>query len=195
MKKTVIIWTIILLVSAFLGGSCAAPTSAPIPSSPPAPPPPTIEGLTYTNSEFGFSVKHPKDWDVLEEYVGTAVFFGVPMVLEGTYMVNISVIVTQLPQKMTFEDFVRGGELADKKNMLNYNKVEEYDTTMGGVSANLQTISGTVKLAGEDLLLKDGVARLVKDKAGYVITYDVPEEFHDQYADCFQLVISTFKFQ
>ena len=193
MKKLVISCAVVL-VTLLLVVPMAGCQQEPPPSEPP-PSLPTIEGLTYTNSEQGFSVEFPEDWDVMEDYMGMVVAFMGPLVLEGAYYININVRVEQLPEKMTFEDFVKSGELADKRTIPNYKKIEEYSTTIAGLPANMHTITGTVKLDEKDLLLKDGVARFVKDEVGYVITYDTPEEFHDEYADCFELVISSFKFE
>jgi len=200
MKKLVILSMVILLllspVATAVGCQQQPAPTTPTPTPTPTPiPPPTPETLTYTNSEYGFSMEYPEDWDILEDYMGTVVFLGGPAVLEGTYMINISVAAQELPTKMTLEDFVRGGELIDKETIPNYNKEEEYNTTIGGLPTSVQTITGTVELDGEDLLLRGKAARFVKDKFGYIITYDVPTEFHDQYLDYFELVISSFKFE
>ena len=162
---------------------------------PPPPPPPTPQTLTYTNSDYGFSCDYPGDWDVMENYMGTVVLFGGPMVLEGAYMVNVSVQVTELPRKVTVEDLVKMGELQEKKQYANYSKLGEQSTTIGGQPAIVTTITCTIKVSGVDVPLKDKVARLIKDKVAYIISYDVPEESHDEYLDCFELVISSFKFE
>jgi hypothetical protein len=46
-----------------------------------------------------------------------------------------------------------------------------------------------------DVPIKDIQAFFIKGKVAYIITYDVVAEFHDQYADCFDLVISSLKFE
>jgi hypothetical protein len=164
--------------------------------------------------EYGFSVEYPADWDVMEDFGGTVVLFAGPMVMvledqhysngNGTrspvvlgdqYMVNVNIQVTELPEEMTLEDLVKASQLQDKRNTPNYNKVEEYNTTIAEQSANVQTITGTTKLNGDDILLKDAIAIFVTGKVAYMITYDVTEEFHDEYVDSFELVIKSFKFE
>jgi hypothetical protein len=180
---------LILVIGILLLSACTAPT--PTPTFEPLLKP-DIESQTYTNSVYGFSVEYPKGWDILEDYMGTVVLFAGPMVLKGSYYVNVAVRVVQLPQDMTLKDIVKSGELTDKRSVENYKKLEEQNTIVGGLPANVQTSIGTMKVEGEDLLLKDSVVRLVKDKVCYIITYDVPDEFHYLYAECFLLVISTF---
>lgn len=209
MKRLTVLCTVILLVllSVTLVISCkqqpaSAPTPALVPSPSPTPtappPPPVSETLTYTNSGYDFSVQYPKDWDFLEDYMGMVVLLAGPsitLITDHEYMVNISIGVSELPEKMTLEELVKMGELQDKRSIPNYNKVKEYDTTIAGLPANVQTITGTIKLGEDDVLLKDAIARFVTDKVVYVITYDGPEEFHDEYLDAFELVVSTFKFK
>lgn len=187
MKRTLLL---ILVAGILLLNACTKPTPVPISVTLPKP---AIESRTYTNSEHGFSVEYPEGWDILEDYMGTIVLFAGPMVLEGDYYVNVNVREVQLPREMTLKDIVKSGELIDKRNIENYDKLEEYNTIVGGLPANVQTCTGILKVNGKDLLLKDKVARFVKDKVCYIITYDVPAEFHDEYTDCFNLVISTFE--
>ena len=127
--------------------------------------------------------------------MGCVVFFAGPMVLEGEYMVNINVNRQPYTEKGTVEDITRFGELQDKRSTPNYKKLEEYDTTIAEQPAIVQVINATIEVSGKDVLLKDAVARFIKDKVCYIITYDVPEESHHEYFDCFDLVISSFKFE
>ncbi|MDP6142475.1 MAG: hypothetical protein QGF23_03430, partial [Dehalococcoidales bacterium] len=61
---------------------------------------------TYTNSEYGFSVNYPADWDAREGIVGLVVAFDGPTVLEGIYDVNINVNAERIDEKMTLGDYV-----------------------------------------------------------------------------------------
>jgi len=47
----------------------------------------------------------------------------------------------------------------------------------------------------ETVELKDIGAIFIKDNVGYIITYDVPAKMHDEYKDCFELVIDSFEFE
>ena len=209
MKNLVILYTVILVVllSVVSVAGCkaeptpappapAAPAPAPPPPSAPAPPPPpapppTPQTLTYTNSEYGFSCDYPKDWDVEEDLAGMVVVFAGPLVGEYDYMVNINTVTEELPSKITVEDYGKMGELHLKKSFPDYVNVHEYTTTISGLPAIVRTFTATVT----DFPLKDIQAFLIKDKVAYIITYDVTVDSHDEYADCFELVINSFKFK
>ena len=184
MRKLIILYAVILLVLLPVAGCQQQSSSLP-----------DIESLTYTNSEYGFSVEYPKDWDVMEDYMGTAVAFMGPLVLEDTYYININVFTEQLLEDMTLEDYVKLSDLSAKRTIPNYNKQQEYSTTIGGLPATILVATQTFELDGEDIALKEKYAIFIKDEIGYTITYDVPAEFHDEYLDSFDLAINSFKFE
>jgi len=168
-----------------------------------APSPPTTpeETDTYTNSEYGFSVDYYKDWDVMEDYLGAVVGFMGPSVLEvgGThpYYANINIMTTPLPQDMTdipLKDRVAATMLNLKRTYADFNKVEEYSTTISGVPATVVVVTLTGEILGTEVSVKNKVAIFMKDEVGYSITYNVPAEFYDEYADSFDLAINSFKF-
>ena len=189
MKKLVILCAVVL--AAFLSvvpivGCQQAQETQPelIPSPPPQRP--TIESRTYTNSEYNFSIDYPEDWDVLEDYMGMVFAFMGPLVLEETYYVNINLAAEQLPyEDMKLKDYGKAVELNTKRTSTDYKKVDEYSTTIGGQPAIVIVFTCTFEVEGTKFALKDSVAVFIKNNIGYTITYDVPEEFHDQYADCF----------
>jgi hypothetical protein len=159
---------------------------------------PTPESQTYTNSELGFSFKYPADWDIMEDYMGLAVFVGEPEVLEGDYTVNVSLATEQLSElaeEITVEDYAKQVELNTKSAAPDLNKVDEYSTTIGGQPAIVFTFTATLKVEETKYFLKDSAAVFIKDSVGYIITYDVPTEFYDEYTDSFELVINSFRFQ
>ena len=57
------------------------------------------------------------------------------------------------------------------------------------------TFTTPLKVEEKEYFLKDSAAVFIKDNVGYIITYDAPAEFYDEYADSFELVINSFKFQ
>ncbi|MBA7585707.1 MAG: hypothetical protein GH159_00870 [Dehalococcoidia bacterium] len=183
MRRLIILYAVILLVLLPVAGCQQQSPSLP-----------DIESLTYTNSEYGFSVEYPKDWDILEDYMGRVVVFIGPSVLEETYYININISIEQLSEEMTLEDYGITVESNTQMALPDYNKVDEYSTTIGGQPATVSTLTATVELEGTEYTLKDSCAIFIEDSVGYIITYDVPQEFHDQYADCFELVIGTFEF-
>ena len=150
---------------------------------------------TYTNSEQGFSFEYPADWVFVEDYMGLAVFVAGPEVLGGDYTVNINVATEQLTEEMTVGDYAKGVELNTKMSVPDLNKVDEYSTAIGGQPASVFTFTMTFEIYGKEYFLKDLAAVLIKDGVGYIITYDAPTEFYDEYVDSFELAINSFKFQ
>ncbi len=151
------------------------------------------KSLTYTNSEYSFSVDYPADWDVKEGVVGLVVAFDGPTVLEGIYDVNINVNAERLHKEIALEDFVTASDLRARKTIPNYSTVKAYVTTINGLPAIVLVATLAVKSNGKKVDLKNKYAIVIKDKVAYTITYDAPVECHDEYADCFDLVIGSFK--
>jgi hypothetical protein len=77
------------------------------------------KSLTYTNSEYSFSVNYPVDWNVKEDLVELVVIFGGPSVLEGIYDVNINVNAERLHQEIALEDFVTASDLKARRTIPN----------------------------------------------------------------------------
>ena len=148
---------------------------------------------TYTNSEYGFSVNYPADWDAREGIVGLVVAFDGPTVLEGIYDVNINVNAERIDEKMTLGDYVVASDLKAIDVIPNYKKVKEYTAKINGLEATVLEATLAVKCNGKKVDLKNKYAIVIKDKVAYTITYDTPAESHDEYVDCFDLVINSFK--
>jgi len=155
--------------------------------------PPPKETDTYINSEYGFSIDYYKDWDVIEDYMVLTVMFAGPA-LPDLYIVNVNIEITQLGPSVTLDDYVGMFILSVKRRIQDFAKVEEYDTTIGGVPATVLLITGTLEVAGREFRLRDKVALLVEDGVGYIITYDVTSQFHDEHLDAFELAINSFTF-
>ena len=161
----------------------------------PLPPSTGIETELYTNSEYGFSIEYPTDWDLEEDYMGTVVFFAGPL-LENRYMVNVNVLIEEVPEEMTVRDCAKAFVLTAKKTYENFQKIEEYKTTtIDGDDAIVDVITLTITEGEQVFALKDATAMIVRDKKAYGITYDVLENYHDEYLYSFNEAIRTFKFQ
>lgn len=162
--------------------------------APVAPPPPEVEGQTYTNSEYGFSCDFPKDWDVEEGIGGLTVMFAGPVEGEYDYLVNINVIVDELLIRMELDEYIGLSDLQIRRQFPSYTVVQQYETTVGGVTAIVQVITIDAIDSG-GYPIKDAVATIIKGKTIYQITLDVTEDLYEKYRDEFALVISTFKFE
>ena len=195
----VIAAVMLTVLSGCIGGEEGTSTTTPAPTTP-AKTLPVYSGETetYTNLEYGFSLKYPADWELMENFMGLTVILGGPQVMEGSFMVNISVVREEIPEnlakKMTLEDYVKASELNAKKTFTEYNKVDEYNTTLAGVPATVITCNIVLEIEGITYSLKDSFAIFIKDGVGYTISYDVPAEFHDDYIDCFGLIVNSFTF-
>jgi hypothetical protein len=173
----------------------AKPT--PTPSTSPyslTPSVPQIETLTYTNPEYGFSVDYPAAWEVKEGWRDSVVTFKGPMVLEGAgYELHATTLIAieQLRRDMTLQDYVMAIEADQQTSLL---KSTYYRSTMGGVPAIVGEWTIDVNMENEKIRLKDLVVIFIKDNVGYVIAYDIPLEFHDNYLKAFSMALRTFKF-
>ena len=194
MKKLLILCTVIMLVLlpvALVIGCQKQPAPFLIPSVLPP-----IEALTYTNSEYGFSLDYPTDWDVEEGWKETVVSFTGPIVLKGAdyqYAVSTLVAAEQLPEDITLKDYFL--LTLNAQETAGFSRFTFSHGTISGLAAEIAVMSATLKIGKEKIPLKDILAILIKDNIGYVIAYDVPAEFHDEYLDAFELAVSTFKFE
>ena len=195
--SAVLVMSVILLRACTPASAPPAPKPAPTPLPQPPPPPPNsaTESLTYTNSEYGFSVEYPKDWDVYEDILETVCFFVGSLVVGDKINLYVTVAAYELPdQKMTLEDTVNAFVWELKKNLQGYRQEREYNTTINGVPATVLIFTHISDYGGKDVMWKENNAVLVKDKLYYLVIYSVPAEFYDEYLYAFELAIGTFKF-
>jgi len=196
-----------VILIAFLLASACTPATTPTPTPTPTPPvvepeptptptpipTPVLETLTYTNSEYGFSVEYPKDWDLEEGLWGAIVVFGGPLVRGGEFMVNANIVVEELPEwpKTTLEEYVRLGKMHLTKGMENYQGVEERDCRIAGLSAKELTYT----CDADGIRIMQTQACFLKENTAHIITYTATLESYDEHLDCFELMLSTFQFE
>jgi len=178
-------------LAALLLVTACAPTLTPTPTPSPTPTP-QMETLTYTDSEHGFSVEYPEDWDVQAGFMATIVTFVGPVEEEtgGAINVNIGAVDSAEFPEMTLEEYVRLFKLKLEENASNYEEVEEHDAAVDGLAAIVWTWKED--LAGTTLMVT--MAFFVKEDVVYAISYGATSELYDDYLDCFEVVLSTFKF-
>lgn len=195
-QKRLNLLIVLSLLLVFLAGCEVKPESAATPGKlepTETPTLPEIESETYTNSEHGFSLRYPKDWDVEEGLMWSIVSFVGPIVVVGEkeYMVSINVGSDKLAKspKITLKDYARLAGLTLKKSFENCKKVDERSATISGLPAIVSTWS---EGSGADVFMHKQ-AYFLKQDVGYVISYGAPPAFHDQYVSCFELAITSFK--
>ena len=179
----------LLLVTACASPLTPTPTPSPTPSPTPTPP---LETLTYTDSEHGFSVEYPEDWDVKAGFITTIVTFVGPVEEQTGGAININIGAAQSAEfpQVTLEEYVRTYQLGVEENAENYEKVDEYDTVVGDLAAIVWTwkedLSGTTLMATMAFFMKEDIV--------YAISYGATLESYNDYLDYFELALSTFNF-
>jgi hypothetical protein len=149
---------------------------------------PTIPSKKYTNTEYAFTVEYPEDWEFEEALMQTLVLFAGPST--DSYMININIVTEQLPRIYSVEDYAKIANLQFKKTYEDYVITKETNSTIDGLNTIIRTFTMTVS----GVLVKDTQAYFIKDKTAFIITYDANEEAYDKYTECFDLILSTFKF-
>ena len=201
MKILTILCIIILLFSlpVILVAGCqkqTTPASSPSPDSLPTVKP-ALETKTYANSEHGFSVEYPADWDKNDSFTEKEKLMGLLVIFEGPkstkYDRRASIVIEadECPSDYTVEEYAKAVELQIlKKNFKDYSNLQEQQTTIGGIPALMKTFTATIN----NFPYKDIQAYFIKGNLAYAITYEVTTDSYDKYIDCFDLVKSTFKF-
>jgi len=172
------------------------PSLTPKPQEPVPTPSPTMGTLTYTNSEHGFSVEYPEDWNCVESGLpeGEIVAFIGPIVplAETEFTINIGISSWELqPPIPTLEEWYRANQMYMMEVAEDYENLDEYSTIISGLRAIVST--NTRSQYGYKIM--GSLAGLLKEKRCYIITYMTPPEFYNDYVDCFELMISSFKFE
>ena len=106
---------------------------------------------------------------------------------------SIGIMSVELPEypKVTLEDYYSHCRMQLINKMENEKPVLEGDTTIGGLPA--KTLMYIVR--GETYAFMVSWAFFLKENRSYFITYDTYPECHADYVDCFELMLSTFKFE
>ena len=152
-----------------------------------------LESLTYTSSEYGYSVEYPKAWDVREESGGALVLFSGPLIEEAGGSARGKVVSENLNQspEITHEEYVRLNKLTLGQMFSTLEVVDEYDAVVSGVPATVLTYT----FDWEGITVKLTNVVFLKNNIGYVIGYDSMLEYYDDYVDCLELMVSTFRFE
>lgn len=158
----------------------------------------TIASKTYTSSVYGFSFEYPADWTINKNFSeeenqkGVLVVFDGPQSAIYDHRANIIVEADELSKDFTAEEYAQAVELRLLKITLpDYIMLEEQTTTISEIPAIIRTFTATMQYYPH----KDIQAYFTKDNLCYTITYDVTIDSHDEYAECFDLLINSFKFE
>lgn len=198
MKKFVLFVLPVILLMAMLLAGCQQGRTSPV-ASPSKPT--TIEtqgnSKTYSNYQYGFSFStcNNKDFEVSENYQGAVFALLGPFLRDMKHQMGIFMIIDKLSKNTKLEDYLQAHKKEGERTLANFAITNESAITIGGVPAKLISFTFTLNIEDEEYAYKDLLAVFVKGNNIYAIKYDVPAEFHDQYIDCFNLILPSFKFQ
>ena len=127
------------LAALLLVAACAPPLT-PTPTPSPTPPP-QMETLTYTDSEHGFSVEYPKDWDVQAGFMGPIVIFVGPVEEEtgGAININIGATTPAESPEVTLEEYARLFQLGVEEDA----KEKSYHSINGDVGSKTTSVANS----------------------------------------------------
>ncbi len=142
----------------------------------------------YTNKKHRFSLAEPEGWNVDESgLMGTAVIFYGPT--ESEFTVNANVVVEEIPEGTTLEQYASAGNetLADVLN--NYEQISEREMKIGDLDAHERVFTHEM---GDRKLVAKQVA-VVSEKRAYVLTFTALEGNYDQYVEVFDKMVQSFE--
>ena len=165
----------------------------------PQPPPYSItaEGNTkvYSNYKYGFSfsICNNPDFEFAENY-GKAVAAQIgPLLADLKHRIGIYVMVDKVPKNTNLDDYLKAGMKEAENTLTDFAIISEKNTTVSDLQAKLSLYTYTINMNDEDFKFKNTLVAFIKNDTVYGLKYDTPEEFYDQYVECFNLLLSTFK--
>jgi hypothetical protein len=196
MKRYTILPLLLLVVATML------PILAGCQHETPSPNPPasiTTEGNTrvYTNYQYGFTftICNSQEFEAVENLGGAAIALLGPTLGDMKSRIGVYVIANKAPKNIKLEDYVRDSRKNAEKILANFTIEKESTTTIGGIEAQQTLYTYTATIGEHDYTFRNALIVFIKDNNAYAIKYETPDEFYDEYSDCFDLLISTFKFR
>ena len=145
----------------------------------------------YFNKGKGFSINIPKDWERLENYMGTSIIARVPSknVDENIVDMSISVSIAEnIPRSIDLEYFCKT-YLDDWLNEnQNYNKNEVIINKYNSI------LTSFVSKVGGNVYLYEAYFLLNGDR-GYVIVCNILKEKYEQYKEINKEIVNSFQFE
>ena len=148
------------------------------------------------NSQYGFTfnVCNDSDFELVENNGSSVVALVGPVLRDFKHDIRISVILFQIPKKITLDDFLTERQAAAKANLKNFAILNETDTTIAGLPAKISHSSFTIATNDNEINYRITVAAFIKDNIVYAIQYETDAEIYEDHVQCFNLVLSSFKF-
>lgn len=147
--------------------------------------------IRYFNKGKGFSINIPKDWERLENYMGTSIIARVPSknIDENIVEMSISVSVAEnIPISIDLEYFCKTclDDWLDKKQNYNKNdvKINKYNSIL----------TSFVSKVGSNVYLYEAYF-LLNGNRGYVIVCNILKEKYEQYKEINKEIVNSFQFE
>jgi hypothetical protein len=200
MKKypTLIAISLLLLLSTAMFPACngnSNPSPSPVYRHEDLPAPSEdmlLDAVNYGNSEFGFSFKYCQDLELFDSYGDFAVVLLGDLLKDLKHYVNYYVDIEEIPKKQTFEGFVDSSKQVAKEALKDFTIVDEYNTTIDDREARVVIFTFQEMIEDEEWLYKDMLILIQKDNLVYAIRFNTPDEFREEFIDCFNLLLYTF---
>jgi PsbP-like protein len=145
--------------------------------------------LTYTNSQYGFSISYPSGWAVQENTGGSVVTFQAPS--EGRddlYRENLKVTVEDLSSSpMSLEQY-KSAQLAKKQSLASFNLI--YDQAYRVSGFNGWKIAYT---ANSGMLMEWVEIFTIKGTTAYDITFSAQESSYANYVVAMDTMTKSFQ--
>lgn len=148
-----------------------------------------IESKTYNNTEYGFSLSYPRDWEIHEfdeKGIYTVSFEKEPRAVIQIWVFYASVYTLSVP---TLDNFYKEAVSIWGDTFEEFRILEEHNITVDGLPAR----SITITFMFEGILWEQTVI-IFLEKIPYSITY-TPMGAYDNYFGHFNLIVDTFKFK
>jgi hypothetical protein len=199
MKKSTIFRTVSITIMLLLVVLTGCQQQTPSTKTPPATPQiETKDGVkTYINTKynFTFNVCNNREFEVEENYGGTTVALLGPRLNDFKRRICVTVTVIGLSANSSLEEYLKSSLKEAEKSLTKFAVTDETTIQVSDITAKQSSFTYTATIGDQEYIFQDKLIVFMKDNKIYAIKYDVPEEFYNEYSECFNSLVSTFKFR
>jgi len=155
-----------------------------------------MEFSVYENKNFGFKIKYPESWELLDEHPLYAAAFLSPYEKNTKYRAEIIINVIDLSEnKKTFDELKQMAPSQLKAFLNDFEIHGQIDTILGGKKAFQIIYSGKMKFGRQkDLDLKYFQVSTLLDNVFYQIAYSHGPKFYLESFPFVKKMIESFEF-
>ena len=149
---------------------------------------------TYKNSDYGFEIKYPSDWQKNEQVEGVVVAFLSPKKnASDTFQENLNILVQDLSifpfnQSMTLSEFTNLSVELIKQSIPDSKILESITVNLSGSQAYKVVFTG----GQGQYNLKWMQIGIIKDNKAYIISYTAMADKYDGFLETIQKMIDSF---